>query len=56
MRPEARPIKFTNGHTHFYGKKKVDIYLHYKHILTNIVYIGYIAQLHNINRPILLVL
>ncbi len=24
MRPEARPIEFTNGRTHFYGKKKVD--------------------------------
>ncbi len=24
MRPEARPIEFTNGHAHFYGKKKVD--------------------------------
>ncbi len=23
MRPEARPIEFTNGHAHFYGKKKV---------------------------------
>ncbi len=22
MRPEARPIEFTNGRTHFYGKKK----------------------------------
>ncbi len=21
MRPEARPIEFTKGHTHFYGKK-----------------------------------
>ncbi len=24
MRPEARPIEFTNGRAHFYGKKKVD--------------------------------
>ncbi len=24
MRPEARPIEFTNGRGHFYGKKKVD--------------------------------
>ncbi len=24
MRLEARPIEFTNGHPHFYGKKKVD--------------------------------
>ncbi len=24
MRPEARPIEFTNGRAHFYGKKKED--------------------------------
>lgn len=24
-RPEARPIEFTNGRGHFYGKKKVDM-------------------------------
>ncbi len=24
MRPEARPIEFTNGRTHFYGKTKVN--------------------------------
>ncbi len=28
MRPEARPVEFTNGH--FYGKKKVDIVHRYK--------------------------
>ncbi len=24
MRPEARPLEFTNGRAHFYRKKKVD--------------------------------
>ncbi len=24
MKPEARPIKFTNGHAHSYMKNKVD--------------------------------
>ncbi len=24
MRPEARPIQFTNGHAHFNGKKNLD--------------------------------
>ncbi len=24
MKPEAGPIEFTNGHAHFYGKKKMD--------------------------------
>ncbi len=28
MRPEARPIEFTNGRTHFYSKKKVDTHTH----------------------------
>ncbi len=24
MKPEARPLEFTNGRAHFYRKKKVD--------------------------------
>ncbi len=28
MRPEAKPIKFTNGHAHFYMKNKVDRTMH----------------------------
>ncbi len=29
MRPEARPIKFTNGHGHYYVKNKVDKFLEF---------------------------
>ncbi len=31
MRPEAKPIKFTNGHAHFYMKNKVDRTMHTEH-------------------------
>ncbi len=30
MRPEVRPIEFTNGHTQLYAKKKVDNLYDYK--------------------------
>ncbi len=30
MRPEVRPIEFTNGHAHFYGKNKVDSFEAFK--------------------------
>ncbi len=35
MRLEARPIQFTNGHAHFYGKKNVDKFNKYFNYLIN---------------------